>query len=155
MPPFWENIVAGVVIAIVSALGSAIVTVHLAFRRFRAEKWWEKKAEAYSRTIDALVAYKCALADHLGVFGASGDREAAQFRQATVDIIKCANTSRVFICTEASKRLRAVVAHIGDMHKKLESSESEEVVSSCKSQIEVVDAFLDDIGDTARFDLHV
>ena len=44
------NLVVGLVIAVVSAR----VTVHFALKRFYSEKWWERKAEAYSSIIEAL-----------------------------------------------------------------------------------------------------
>lgn len=36
------------------AFFTAIITVRLSLRRFHAEKWWEKKVEAYSRIVDTL-----------------------------------------------------------------------------------------------------
>lgn len=40
--------------ALVVALLGAWVTVQLAYRRFRKEKWWERKFDTYDRVIDAL-----------------------------------------------------------------------------------------------------
>ena len=42
------------VTALVVALLSAWVTVQLAYRRFRTEKWWERRFDTYDRIIDAL-----------------------------------------------------------------------------------------------------
>ena len=44
------NIFAGVSIAALSSW----ITVHLSLRRYRTEKWWEKKAEAYSVLLGAI-----------------------------------------------------------------------------------------------------
>ncbi|HEX9758307.1 MAG TPA: hypothetical protein VGB26_11000 [Nitrospiria bacterium] len=44
------NILTGIVIAAVSAW----ITVQLSLKRFRKEKWWERKADAYVRVIEAL-----------------------------------------------------------------------------------------------------
>jgi hypothetical protein len=44
------SIISGVVVAIVTSL----VTVHLSLRRFYSERWWERKAEAYSSIIESL-----------------------------------------------------------------------------------------------------
>jgi hypothetical protein len=38
----------------VVAVLTAIITVQLSFRRFQAERWWDRKADAYSRIIEAL-----------------------------------------------------------------------------------------------------
>jgi hypothetical protein len=37
------------------AILTAIVTVRLALRRFRSERWWERKAETYSQIVEAMV----------------------------------------------------------------------------------------------------
>ena len=33
---------------------TAVITVRLSLRRFHAERWWERKADAYSRIVEAL-----------------------------------------------------------------------------------------------------
>ena len=43
-------IFTGIVIAVVSSW----ITVQLSLRKFRSERWWERKAETYSRIIEAL-----------------------------------------------------------------------------------------------------
>ena len=47
---FLIPIISGVIISIITAL----LTVHLSLRRFYSEKWWERKAEAYSNIVEAL-----------------------------------------------------------------------------------------------------
>ena len=49
-----SKIAIGAVIAIVASIITAIITARLALRRFYSEKWWEKKAEAYSAIIESL-----------------------------------------------------------------------------------------------------
>ncbi|MFH1768697.1 MAG: hypothetical protein ABH858_06030 [Candidatus Omnitrophota bacterium] len=49
-----EKIAIGVFTAIVISFISSWITVHLSLRRFRTEKWWEKKVDAYSKVIEAL-----------------------------------------------------------------------------------------------------
>ena len=44
------KILSGVAIAGLSSW----ITVHLSMKRFRTEKWWEKRAEAYSNLIGAI-----------------------------------------------------------------------------------------------------
>jgi hypothetical protein len=44
------SLFTGIVIAVVSAR----VTVHFALKKFFAEKWWERKTEAYTSIIEAL-----------------------------------------------------------------------------------------------------
>jgi hypothetical protein len=40
--------------SLVVAVFTSIVTVQLALRRFHAERWWERKTDAYSRIVEAL-----------------------------------------------------------------------------------------------------
>lgn len=50
MPEFVWQLLVGIVIASVSAL----VTVQLSLRKFRTERWWELKVESYQKVIEAL-----------------------------------------------------------------------------------------------------
>lgn len=43
-----------VVVPLAVAVLTALVSVQLALRRFRAERWWERKAEAYTSILGAL-----------------------------------------------------------------------------------------------------
>ncbi len=47
---FSLNILTGIVIAVISSL----IATHLALKRFRTEKWWERKVDAYLKIIEAL-----------------------------------------------------------------------------------------------------
>lgn len=57
------------VIAILAAVGisaaSSWITVQLSLRRFRAEKWWEMRVEAYKRLIEAFHDSKAFLDAHV------------------------------------------------------------------------------------------
>lgn len=53
-PPWLTTILATIVPALVLAFFTAFITVRLALRRFRGEKWWERKVETYSRLVEAL-----------------------------------------------------------------------------------------------------
>ena len=50
MPDFVMTLLTGLFIAVVTS----ILTVWLALWRFHSEKWWERKAELYSRLMEAL-----------------------------------------------------------------------------------------------------
>ena len=43
-----------ILIAVVTGAVSAWITVQLSLKRFRSEKWWERKVAAYERVIEAL-----------------------------------------------------------------------------------------------------
>jgi len=51
--------------AIIIAFISSWITVQLSLRRFRTERWWEKKAEAYEKIIEALHNAKAIFHEHL------------------------------------------------------------------------------------------
>lgn len=55
MPPWVQDILVGLIPATIIAAFTAVATVHLALRRFRSERWWDRKAEAYSRIVESLV----------------------------------------------------------------------------------------------------
>ncbi|MCY2927439.1 MAG: hypothetical protein NT031_18785 [Planctomycetota bacterium] len=50
MDALLTSLAVGITVAIVSAY----VTVRLALKRFRAEQWWSRRADAYSAILEAL-----------------------------------------------------------------------------------------------------
>ena len=50
----WKNILIGVLISIIPAIVVAILTVRLSLRQFYSQKWWERKADSYSRIVREL-----------------------------------------------------------------------------------------------------
>ena len=54
MPQWLSTILSTVLPSLVVGVCTAIITVRLSLRRFHAERWWERKAEAYSRIVEAL-----------------------------------------------------------------------------------------------------
>ena len=54
MPQWITQILITLVPALLLAVVTSWVTVRLSLRRFHAERWWERKAEAYSRIVEAL-----------------------------------------------------------------------------------------------------
>ena len=54
MGSFMLDIIKSLLIGAVVAVITAWITVKLALRRFYTEKWWERKAQAYSETIGSL-----------------------------------------------------------------------------------------------------
>lgn len=54
----YTQIFISVLSSLMVAVITAFVTVKLSLRRFYTERWWEKKAEVYSKIIEALHRYK-------------------------------------------------------------------------------------------------
>lgn len=50
----WDQVAGNVLVAILIAAASSWITIQLSLRQFRAEKWWERKMDAYTRVIEAL-----------------------------------------------------------------------------------------------------
>jgi hypothetical protein len=50
MPTFISQAVTSLAVAVVTA----VLTVQLSLRRFQSERWWDRKADAYSKIIEAL-----------------------------------------------------------------------------------------------------
>ena len=54
MSEFVKGILTALIPALVVTVVTAWITVRLSLRRFRSEKWWEKKAETYSQLLEQL-----------------------------------------------------------------------------------------------------
>ena len=54
MPQWLTSSLAPVIPSLVVGVCTAIITVRLSLRRFRSERWWERKADVYSRIVEAL-----------------------------------------------------------------------------------------------------
>lgn len=54
MPQWTIPILTNILPALFIAVVTSFLTVRLSLRRFRAEHWWERKDEAYSRIVEAL-----------------------------------------------------------------------------------------------------
>ena len=65
MPDWILDIVKVVLPGLVIAIVTSIITVRLSLRRFYAEKWWEKKHQAYAQLLEALHHLKKYALEHL------------------------------------------------------------------------------------------
>lgn len=54
MPQWLTTILISLLPSLIVGVCTAVISVRLALRRFHAERWWECKAEAYSRIVEAL-----------------------------------------------------------------------------------------------------
>jgi len=145
---FSLNILAGIVVAIISAL----TATHLALKRFRTEKWWERKVDAYSRIIEALHNSKTWTEEHLKA--AFEEQEipeekknelTARARAAHDEIRKAINVGGFLLSDEALNRLR--------LFEKESSKRHETWFDYLESDLSVTDACLNDIIEIAKNDL--
>ena len=118
MPVFWQNLVVGVLVAVISAFGSAIVTVFLAFRRFRRERWWDRKADAYAAIIEALHHMKRGIEDDIRAFQQYPPREeeseatkelTRKYLQGHNEVLKAVDTGSFLLSKEAVEALDQLI----------------------------------------------
>lgn len=79
------NFVSAALIAVISAW----IGVWFSVRRFRAEKWWEKKSDAYARIIEALHVSKMFSDKHLE----AGERARDVSEEARQQLLKAATAA--------------------------------------------------------------
>ncbi|MEM8501384.1 MAG: hypothetical protein AAF542_25470 [Pseudomonadota bacterium] len=115
MGSFALNILAGIIIATVTA----IVTVRLSISRFREEKWWEKKVEAYERIIESLHDSQKFSATHLDASyeGREVSEEYdAELRKnsklANAEILRASDVGGFLLSDEAQDRLQILQKEI-------------------------------------------
>lgn len=109
------NLIVGLIIAIVSAL----VTVHFALKRFCSEKWWERKADAYGSIIEALHHLKN-YDDHHMAFEKSGTELPEEGKKELTDKLRCAmaevrkrmDVGTFVICEEAVSALHTLMEEL-------------------------------------------
>ena len=56
-----NSILTQIVVAFLTSAFTLCIAALIAFQQFRSERWWERKADAYSAVIDALYSAKNAM----------------------------------------------------------------------------------------------
>ena len=99
--------------ALVVALPTAWFTSHLAVKKYRTDKWWDKRAEAYLEVVGALndVILYCDYAVEYHVFDLNRDKHQVsklkeQFDTSCLKLRAQNNSSELLFSPEASKALR-------------------------------------------------
>ena len=94
------------------ALVSAYITVRLALKRFRSEKRWLRKMEAYERIIEALHHLKASAQAEIDVvqkppnsYPAPGPELTQRWREAYLEIEKAVDVGTLLLSEEAHERL--------------------------------------------------
>lgn len=108
-----EKIAIGILTAITISFLSSWITVQLSLRRFRSERWWEKRVDAYSRIIEALHNSKAFLEEHLEAEALHGDLSADRKKElglrahaANDEIIKAVNVGAFLLSEKALASLK-------------------------------------------------
>ena len=102
-----------VLAAIIIAAASSWITVHLSLHRFRIEKWWERRADAYERLINAFHNSKEYLEKHLHATNVQEDipeeqesKLRARDDRASQEIARAIDIGRFLLGEEALDRLK-------------------------------------------------
>ena len=106
-------IIPGTIIAIITSF----ITVSLSLRRFYSEKWWERKAEAYSAIIESLYHVKrnldaLMLSVEKGDEFKSPDRLASKSREGYERIYREAGVGAFIISEKAAQVLESLLSDI-------------------------------------------
>jgi len=150
------SLLPGLAIAVVSAVVSAKSTVHFAFKKFRAERWWDRKADAYAAIIEALHYAKQGTEFNLWYMKQKRrddiNREAAaqitkESKDAWGNIGKAVNTGSFLLCREARKTLGSMIGALETVHGP--------ALAILENQLEAVNQCLEILPAIARKDLSI
>lgn len=108
-----SNAAVSTLVGIVIAAVSAWITVQLSLKRFRSERWWDRKVEAYERIIEALHHSKAFSDAHLNAkyegrkLPEEYDKDLrVRSSQAHVEIEKATDIGAFLLSDEAHERLK-------------------------------------------------
>lgn len=117
MPQSISQVVISLVPALLVASFTSWLTVRLSLRRFRAERWWDHKAEAYSRIVEALhnlVEYCSVMSDaavHRATISDARQKELSDnYNSAYRDLRKAAGIGAYIISDEVASTLSKLEA---------------------------------------------
>ena len=103
-----RNLTPSLIVAVVTA----IITVKLSIKRFRTERWWERKADVYSRIVESLYHVKVycdvMISKSLETVHYSPDHLenlSNNYTTAYRDLQKASHIGAYIICDEAAKVL--------------------------------------------------
>lgn len=114
------KIFTGIIIAAVTSY----ITVHLSRKKFRSERWWEKKVEAYERVIEAFHKSKKFATEHMDAEykGSNVPEErdeelARQSKEAREEILRASDVGAFILSDTALSILAKYEAESGELHK--------------------------------------
>ena len=141
-----------IIVGIIVAAVSSWITVQLSLRKFRTEKWWELKAEAYSKIIGALHNSKAFADEHLNAhnrgYKISEEKEKEVRRRANEakeKISKAVDIGAFLLSERALARLK--------QYQKDAQAGAEDWYKSLEKDWEVSHKCLKDIIEIAKIDL--
>ena len=146
--------------ALVSGLGSGVLSAWLtyifAWRRFRTEKWWERRADAYEKIMDALRSAKRFSDVHLERLMQGGNEPSpeevgklrVQSKEGHDYILRAIDTGRLILPDEALQRLN-------EYSKENARNNPDNWHTYLDNDYGIIDSCIIDIAKIARKDLRV
>lgn len=103
------------------AVGGAFLAAHLATRRFRSEKWWERKATAYSDLVEALHRMKWYPSEHIdaAIVGRELDKDDRddywkQYKEARRNVWRIADASAFLVSPKVHDAIVEMERELGE-----------------------------------------
>ncbi|MEW6711942.1 MAG: hypothetical protein AB1403_19120 [Candidatus Riflebacteria bacterium] len=103
------------------SVGGAFLAAHLAIKKFRSEKWWEKKAAAYEELVGALHTMKWPVGEHLDaeiedrtISHEESSRMWEEFKIARRNVWRIADSSAFLISNEVFRAVQEMERNLGD-----------------------------------------
>ncbi len=150
----WLPSIGTLFTGIVVAVSSALLTVRLALRRFYSEKWWERKAEAYSAILEALHHVRNYTDHNLDALKRGmnlppdGDKELTnKLQNAMAELRKRSDIGSFVISNEAVETMNIFMQELTD------STKSKNLDAHLLMKMEAVNKCLDSMRTIARNDL--
>ena len=159
MQLFWQ-----LAISLMVAVISAVLTVKLAFRRFLAERWWERKAGAYASVLKALHVMKRGLEDDLDRFTDANRRtdeeynkeQLKKYRAARDQVYEAVDTGSFLLATQATDLLQKLENDLARAERNnLHDGHYFDVIGAIQDETNAVCACLDVLPAIARRDLRI
>jgi hypothetical protein len=147
------GLVPNIVTGLASGGLSAWITYRLAFRRFRAEKWWERRADAYSRIVAALhnsQKFADTHIDHVQTYSEVPPEKDAALRKTAQagrdEILRAVDVGKLFLSSATLDRLTRFV-------KESKNIKAEGWSDYVMKDYELINTCLNDLAQLAREDL--
>jgi hypothetical protein len=149
----WNLSIPNILIGLVGIGLSAWITYRLAFRRFRREKWWERRADAYIRIVEALHNSKKFADTHIGHMETGSEvppeKDAALRKTAQEgrdEILRAVDVGKLFLSLAALERLKRFVSDT-------ENIKAEGWADYVEKDYELINTCLNDLAQLGREDL--
>lgn len=154
MQSFLANLAGAAVVAVISAY----VTANVMLRKFRAEKWWERRADAYARIMEALHHMKrCieiqlrVMLSHETIIEQRQKQLAKRHIEASDEVRRAATLSTFLLSSEASGVLTALIRAFAQAEEKAANNFWVEL----EEDLAAIDECLSKLPSIARRDLRV